>query len=155
MKKHYESSPEGNVALIEYLDVVDENGIPTGETVERSVAHREGFPHRTSHLWLVRRREDRIQVLLQKRAHDKDINPDCYDVSAAGHVSQGDEFRYTALKEVREELGLDIERSKLEFIGLKRAEYSRGDIRDNELVAVYICRESINIEDLTLQSSEV
>ena len=57
--------------MIEYLDVVDENGIPTGETVERSVAHREGFPHRTSHLWLVRRREDRIQVLLQKRAMTK------------------------------------------------------------------------------------
>ena len=58
-------------------------------------------------------------------------------------------------EEVREELGLDIDRSQLEFIGLRRACYSKGNIKDNELAAVYICREKINIEDLTLQSSEV
>ena len=104
---------------------------------------------------MIKRRDMGVFVLLQKRAHEKDINPDCYDVSAAGHVSQGDEFRYTALKEVHEELGLDMDRSKLEFIGLKKAEYNKGDIHDNELVAVYICRENINIEDLVLQSSEV
>ena len=69
----------------EYLDVVDENGKPTGETVERSVAHREGFPHRTSHLWLVRKRGGRIQVLLQKRAMTKSF-PGCYDISSAGHI---------------------------------------------------------------------
>ena len=75
----------------EYLDVVDENGMPTGETVERSVAHREGFPHRTSHLWLVRRREGRIQVLLQKRAMTKSF-PGCYDISSAGHIPAGQDF---------------------------------------------------------------
>lgn len=29
---------------MELLDVVDENGIPTGETVERSIAHAKGGP---------------------------------------------------------------------------------------------------------------
>ena len=28
--------------MMEFLDVVDENGIPTGETVERSIAHANG-----------------------------------------------------------------------------------------------------------------
>ena len=44
---------------MELLDVVDENGIPTGETVERSIAHAKGIRHRTSHVWLLRRRSRR------------------------------------------------------------------------------------------------
>lgn len=38
---------------MELLDIVDENGCPTGETVERETAHRKGIRHRTSHVWLV------------------------------------------------------------------------------------------------------
>ncbi len=33
--------------MAEYLDIVDENGIPTGETVEYETAHAKGFQHRT------------------------------------------------------------------------------------------------------------
>ena len=33
---------------MEILDVVDETGAPTGETVERAEAHREGVRHRTA-----------------------------------------------------------------------------------------------------------
>ena len=32
---------------LDILDIVDENGIPTGETVERETAHAKGFRHRT------------------------------------------------------------------------------------------------------------
>ena len=53
---------------MEYLDIVDENGNPTGETVERSFAHKNGVWHRTSHVWILRKREGKIEVLLQKRA---------------------------------------------------------------------------------------
>ena len=34
--------------MAEYLDIVDENGIPTGETVERETAHAKGIRHRTA-----------------------------------------------------------------------------------------------------------
>ena len=139
----------------EFLNLIDDRARITADSKPRTLVHRDGELHPTVHIWMIKRRDMGVFVLLQKRAHEKDINPDCYDVSAAGHVSQGEEFRHTALKEVHEELGLDINRSQLEFIGLKKSEYSKGDIHDNELVAVYICRENINIEDLTLQSSEV
>lgn len=139
----------------EFLNLIDDRARITADSKPRTLVHRDGELHPTVHIWMIKRRDMGVFVLLQKRAHEKDINPDCYDVSAAGHVSQGEEFRHTALKEVHEELGLDINRSQLEFIGLKKSEYSNGDIHDNELVAVYICRENINIEDLTLQSSEV
>ena len=56
----------------EYLDIVDENGNPIGKTVERSYAHENGIRHRTAHLWLVRRKNGKLQILLQKRAEHKD-----------------------------------------------------------------------------------
>ena len=46
----------------ELLDIVDEDGNPTGETVERGRAHREGIRHRTSHVWLLRRRAGRVDT---------------------------------------------------------------------------------------------
>ena len=33
--------------MAEYVDIVDENGIPTSETVEHETAHAQGFRHRT------------------------------------------------------------------------------------------------------------
>lgn len=75
--------------MMEFLDVVDENGMPTGETVERSAAHANGIRHRTSHVWLLRRRSEGVEVLLQKRSDDKDSFPGCYDTSSAGIFRRG------------------------------------------------------------------
>ena len=61
--------------MSEWFDIVDENGNPTGETVEREYAHRNGIRHRTAHLWLVRSHNGKIQILLQKRSANKDSHP--------------------------------------------------------------------------------
>ena len=45
---------------MEYLDIVDENGIPTGEVIERSIAHKTGVRHRTTHIWIVRKKEENV-----------------------------------------------------------------------------------------------
>ncbi len=46
----------------ELLDIVDENGKPTGETVERKTAHSEGIRHRTAHVWIVRKSDEGAEV---------------------------------------------------------------------------------------------
>lgn len=76
----------------EMLDIVDENGVPTGQSVPRTTAHAEGLRHRTSHVWIVRRKNGRVQVLLQMRCAAKDSYPGCYDISSAGHIPAGAEF---------------------------------------------------------------
>ena len=60
---------------MEWLDIVDENGHPTGETVERSYAHRHGIRHRTAHVWIFRRQNGHTEILLQKRSDIKDSFP--------------------------------------------------------------------------------
>ena len=56
---------------MEILDIVDDNGIPTGKTVDRVTAHRKGIQHRTAHLWIARRRDGQIAVsYTHLRAHE-------------------------------------------------------------------------------------
>ena len=142
----------------EYLDVVDSNGLPTGETVERSRAHREGIPHRTSHLWLVRRRNDRIQVLLQKRALTKSF-PGCYDISSAGHIPAGQDHRPSAVRELKEELGVIAEESDLIYCGDMTIFWD--DVffgipyHDRQYTKVYLLWRDLDEEDFTLQEEEV
>ena len=93
---------------MEYLDIVDENGIPTGEIIERSIAHQTGVRHRTTHIWIVRKRDENVEILLQKRSQNKDSFPGCYDISSAGHIPAGDEFAESGLRELAEELGISI-----------------------------------------------
>ena len=87
--------------MAEVLDIVDENGQPTGQTIPRTEAHAKGIRHRTSHVWIVRHHAGRVEVLLQMRCQAKDSYPGCYDISSAGHISAGCNFVESALRELR------------------------------------------------------
>lgn len=102
---------------MEYLDVVDELGNPTGEIVERMVAHEKGIRHRTSHVWLLRKKDNLIQILIQKRSSHKDSYPNCYDISSAGHIIAGSTYEDSALRELKEELGIEVKKDDLHQIG--------------------------------------
>lgn len=102
---------------MEYLDIVDENGQPTGEITARSAAHAEGILHRTSHVWLVRKRDRKIEVLFQKRCDAKESYPGSYDISSAGHIPAGVDFAPSAIRELQEELGVEAGEDALIFCG--------------------------------------
>ena len=142
----------------EYLDIVDENGSPTGKTAARSLVHREGLPHRTSHLWLVRKRNDTIQVLLQKRAMTKSF-PGCYDISSAGHIPAGQDYYPSAVRELREELGLTAEESELICCGDMKIVWD--DVffgvpyHDRQYTKVFLLWADVEEDQLTLQKEEV
>ena len=103
--------------MSEWFDIVDEQGNPTGEIVEREYAHRNGIRHRTAHLWLLRKKDGRIQVLLQKRSANKDSHPGCYDISSAGHIPAGVDYPESAIRELKEELGVEGLEKDLVFCG--------------------------------------
>ena len=104
-------------AQMELLDVVDQNGMPTGEIVSREKAHAEGIRHRTSHVWLLRTHDGKTQILLQKRCESKDSWPGCYDISSAGHIPAGVDFLPSAIRELQEELGVKVNPDALVFCG--------------------------------------
>ena len=105
---------------MEILDICDELGNPTGKTVEREIAHQQGILHRTAHVWILRKKENKIQILLQKRSEQKDSFPGCYDISSAGHIPAGDNYGQSAVRELKEELGIVVRESELIDCGNRR-----------------------------------
>lgn len=144
---------------MEIFDIVDENGVPTGETVERKEAHSNGICHRTAHVWIIREVNGRKQVLLQKRANNKDSFPGRYDTSSAGHIQAGDEPLESAIRELNEELGLNVMKEELNFAGTFRVNYERvfhGEVfKDNEVAFVYVYQQPVDINKLTIQKEEL
>ena len=144
---------------MEYFDICDENGQPTGEIISREKAHEEGILHRTAHTWVIRQNGERTEILLQKRSDEKDSFPGLYDTSSAGHIPAGSEPLESALRELWEELGIQAEPQDLRFAGTFRIQYEKefhGKMfRDNEAARVYVYEKPVDIEQLKLQESEV
>lgn len=144
---------------MEILDIVDENGFPTGQTVSRSIAHENGIRHRTSHLWLWAEKDDgKIFVLSQKRSDNKDSYPGCFDISSAGHIPAGCSFVESALRECREELGVKLCENDLVLIGQRKFEYIKDfhgkPFHDNQISNVYLAKIPFDTV-FSLQKSEV
>ena len=144
---------------MEIFDIIDKSGKPTGQTVERSLAHAEGIRHRTAHIWIIRQKNGRTEILLQKRSRNKDSFPGKFDTSSAGHIHAGDEPMESALRELEEELGIHAEPEDLKFTGkfpISFAKEFHGKMfRDEEIAFVYIYDHPVEISRLTLQKEEV
>ena len=144
---------------MEFLDIVDESGQPTGETISRQEAHSRGILHRTAHVWVIRETSGRTEILLQKRSEEKESFPGMFDTSSAGHIPAGEEPLPSALRELREELGIAASPDQLQYAGSFRIQYEKvfhGSLfRDNEVTRVYAYRQPGSIEDMRLQESEV
>ena len=146
---------------MELFDELDEQGNPTGLTVERNVAHSIGTYHRTAHIWILRPDEDKddFQVLLQKRSKNKDSFPGCYDISSAGHVQAGDEYEISAIREMKEELGITAKPEDLQYIGLHKGfedTLCRGKrFFNREFARVYVYCGDVNDDEIKIQPEEV
>ena len=120
----------------EQIDVLDSTGQKTGEICPRSEVHKRGLWHRTVHIWLI---DKAGKILFQLRAHDKENNPGLYDTSCAGHISAGDSSIDSAIREIREELGLKKKREDLTFIfeAVHTSVLNGGSYIDNEYYDTY------------------
>lgn len=138
---------------LEYFDILDENGNKTGKTKLRSEVHRDGDWHKAVHIWIINNNGD---VLLQRRCATKDSNPNMLDISSAGHLSVGDDSLTGALRELKEELNLDINPEDLHFIKtLKRTSKYTATFINNEFDDLYILRTNKKIDDMKFQKEEI
>ncbi len=124
----------------ELFDILEEDGTPSGRQKPRALVHQDGDLHGASHIFIVRKKEGRMQVLLQKRSQNKDSFPGCWDTSSAGHLDAGEGFDEAALRELEEELG--VSGVTPQFLFVQRQDYTshfHGKIfHDREIDHVYI-----------------
>jgi isopentenyldiphosphate isomerase len=90
----------------EIFDVCNERDEVIGRNT-RAEVHRLGLLHRAVHVLVFNARGE---VFLQKRSMSKDTFPGAWDSSASGHLECGEDYDACALREVREEIGLVLDR---------------------------------------------
>jgi len=137
----------------EYFDILDENGNKTGKIKLRSEVHRDGDWHKVVHIWILNKDGD---VLLQRRCASKDSYPNMLDISSAGHLSAGDTSLEGALRELKEELNLDVKAEELQLIKtLKKSLRVTENFINSEFADVYILITDKKIDDMKFQEDEI
>jgi isopentenyl-diphosphate Delta-isomerase len=138
----------------EPLDVLDPQGEPTGAIKPRGEVHRIGLWHRTVHVWIV---NSKNQLLLQKRSQAKESHPGLWDISAAGHITAGDESKTAAIRELKEELGIDAEASELEYLFTVNQHFEDRSkpFIDNEITDIYLLRKDLDIGCVSINKEEL
>jgi isopentenyldiphosphate isomerase len=88
----------------EIFDVVNERDEVIGQAPRHEV-HRRKLNHRAVHVLIF---NERGQLFLQKRSMSKDCFPGAWDSSASGHLDKGEDYDACAVREVWEELGVNL-----------------------------------------------
>lgn len=151
-----EAVPDRCATAAERFPVVDKEDRVLGDA-PRSEVHGNNLRHRAVHILIF---NEKGELFLQKRSRSKDRHPLLWDSSAAGHVDAGEDYDTAAERELREELGVTAELSRIaklsasertgeEFIWiyrgqhdgpfqLSRAEIEFGDFFPLDVVARWI-----------------
>lgn len=88
---------------MELIDVLDENGVFTGEVLTRNEIHEKGLWHRAIVVAII---NEKNQILLQQRSMKKEKNAGMWDISVAGHISAGQDALSAAAREINEEVSV-------------------------------------------------
>lgn len=135
---------------MDYLDILDEQGNKTGQSKLHSLVHKHGDWHACAHVWLV---NSKNQVLLQKRSSNLRVYPNLWANTASGHVKAGESPEEAILRELLEELGLEITKDDLKFGFTDKNQ----DIENNNQIDyIYFVKKDIpNLEILIFDKNEV
>jgi isopentenyl-diphosphate delta-isomerase type 1 len=112
------------------FDIVNERDEVIGRA-PRGEVHARGLLHRAVHVLVF---NSRGEVFLQKRSMKKDRQPGVWDSSCSGHVDSGEDYDQTAVRELREEIGLNLSAPPQRLFKIDACEET-----DAEFVWVYRC----------------
>lgn len=129
----------------ELLCVVDEYDTPQ-KPMPRQEAFKKGLYRRTAHVWIV---NGNNKVLCQKRSMKKDIGPGLWEATVAGHIGPDDNYFSGAVREVREETGLQISEKDLTLVKIYKDEKMR------EYRGVFYCKWEAEAHHITREEDEV
>ena len=136
----------------EIIDILNED-LTIQKPCLKSEVHTYGHLHASVHIWLYTLDG---KLLIQKRSPNKIAFPNLWDVSVAGHITSGETIIISAIREVKEEIGLEVIESELLKIGsFKEYHKHKDDFIDNEIHHTYIYNLKKGINQLKLQNEEV
>lgn len=127
---------------MEFVDRFDNKRRPLNKVTER-YDNKPGEYKLAIHIWIM---NDKGEYLIQKRSMLKKVFPGVWSTTAGG-TECGENTLETAIRESKEELGIDVDIDKLQYLMMLK--------RENNFLDVFLLKDNIAIEDLVLQPEEV
>ncbi len=135
----------------ELVDVYDANGALTGEVTTKVDAKERLLYHKAVHIWII---NDKNQILIQKRDESKKIFPGLWDISVAGHITSGDLPIDTAIREIKEELGIEAEKNELIYLYCLRRDFETYGT-SNMFFDTFLYKTNLEIASMRINPREI
>ena len=135
----------------EFLDYYDEEGNFLG-TLTRDEVHKQGLWHNTVHCWLY---TNDGNIMFQIR---KDTNT--FYTTASGHVSAGETIKEAFKREIKEEIGLELDTENATLVDIvtwkmDKVKKDGSTMKDRAKANVYINLYNGNNKDFNFDPEEV
>ena len=132
--------------MAELWDILDENGAPTGRLHERGKPLGQGEYHLEVYAWI---ENDKSEYLISQRTPNKTF-PLMWECTG-GNAVAGDDSLTTALKEVKEELGISLDPQNGHII---QQCLPCSTVGCCGLIDVWLFRQNIDLSTITLAPDE-
>ena len=127
--------------MSEYFWIVDEEDHVIGKET-RENCHVNQLIHRSVYIFVI---NSKMELFIQKRSMLKDLYPGYYTSSASGHVNYGETYDQAAVRELKEELGIDAYVKKL-------GQFNNFSAIEKEISTVYLCNYD---GEITINKDEI
>lgn len=132
---------------MELLEVLNENGKPTGEILDKNKIHKEGKYHKEVALILL---NNKGEILLQKRSSAKEIEPNKW-AWHGGHVIAGETEIDAIIRETKEELGITLKENQIKLL----VKLKRDKVPNRQYTTAYYSICDFDINDFSIQKEEL
>ncbi len=127
---------------MELVDLLNNRKELVGKTCERTKVP-DGFYGLSIHIWII---NDKNEILIQQRSSNRKMFPNMW-TNTGGACISGETSILTVIRELKEELNIDVNIDHLEFI----ASYKR----EKDYVDVWVLKENINTNNIKFVDGEV
>jgi len=138
---------------MEMFDELDNKGWFTGRVVSREEAHENGLWHRAGLIFVV---NSKSQVLMQKRSNNKKQWPGRWDGTAGGHADAGELGLFAIIRELKEEVGIEVSPSDVRYIGGYLSSHRKSEkMWDCHFNEFYVAHKDVDIASIKIDKNEV
>ena len=130
----------------ELLDIFTRDGKYLGYNT-RSFCHQDNVDvyHKCVFVWFI---NSNNEILVSKRNINKKQYPGKWQMAVAGHVDKDESVLVTAIRETKEEIGIDINEDEISYL----REWIIDEQR--ELAQIYLVNKDISIADIKIEKEE-
>ncbi len=139
----------------ELLDIFDENYQPIAPFRQsKDIVHKQGLWHHTFHCFIAEKESKKVFFQLNRKKNNA-FKP-LLTPTSAGHLKAGEKIP-DGIREIKEELGLDVAFSDLSFVGMQKrvVDYPETGYHDREFIHVYMLLVNSLFSKIKLDKTEV